>query len=132
MSRLIISFLVIPLIVLAFSTPAKAACFPVYGFWCGADWPPRGRNPRPIDAFDAACMRHDYCYERFGEDDRRCDAGFVQDLHGLFWQYRYLPRPLQLAERYYSTRIGLASGPPPMPMPGDIMGLLGGLLADCE
>lgn len=111
---------------------AVATCFPVYGNWCGDDYPKAGTNPPTRDVFDLACKRHDKCYERQGAGDGSCDRAFVRELRGLHWQYRYLPRPLQWAERYFSLKTGQPVTGGPMPMPGDMMGVLGSLLADCD
>ena len=45
------------------ASPASASpfgCLPIYGNWCGPGHPTSTALP-PVDAFDAACMRHDLC-----------------------------------------------------------------------
>lgn len=54
----------------------------VYGNWCGPDHPKDvAANPSPIDALDAACMRHDLCYTERGFLSCECDAAFTQELY---------------------------------------------------
>lgn len=44
----------------------------IHGNYCG----PGNRGPafKPIDALDAACMRHDACYDTAGYSSCACDA----------------------------------------------------------
>lgn len=105
-------------------------CFPIYGNWCGMDYPPEGTFPPPVDPYDAACMRHDICTGESG-GDAVCDVRFISELHGLAHQFGYLPRPLQWAE--YAIRV--KSGGPwngmPMPTIGDAFGAFSSLTALC-
>ncbi len=56
--------------------------FPVHGNWCGpGDRAAPGGAPRaPVDVLDAACMRHDLCYERRGTLDCGCDIALLEEL----------------------------------------------------
>lgn len=105
-------------------------CMPIYGNWCGANYPPEGTAPPPINAFDAACMRHDLCIAGPGPDNL-CDMAFVGELHSLAVVHGHLPRPLQWAE--YAIR--LKSGGPmtgmPMPTPWDLTGFMSSIAAPC-
>ena len=51
-------------------------CLPLYGNWCGPGHP-RALALPPVDAFDAACMRHDYCTASPGLQTY-CDRAFVE------------------------------------------------------
>lgn len=59
--------------------PTTVGTFPVYGNWCGPDHPRKGTNPPPVDAVDAACRKHDFCYAHkyFACD---CDNQLLADL----------------------------------------------------
>lgn len=111
---------------------AEAKCFPVYGNWCGANYPHPATNPPPVDAFDDACRRHDICWAMTG-GGTGCDLAFVQELHGLAWQYGYLPRPLQWAESLLRMRSGSMPMPwnMPLPSPGDMFGVMDMMGSDC-
>jgi hypothetical protein len=106
--------------------PAAQAfmCMPVYGNWCGPGHPRAGDNPPPVDEFDAACMRHDYCTASPVNSDV-CDVNFVQELRFLAGKYQYLPKPLQWAEYLFRVKSG---GNPmngmPMPTPWDAFGAM--------
>lgn len=104
-------------------------CMPIYGNWCGIDHPSRGWPP-PVDAFDAACMRHDLCAAQPGPD-RGCDIAFVSELRGIAAQVGYLPRPLQWAEYVIRLKAGGPWGGMPMPTPGDAMGVMSSLASPC-
>lgn len=65
----------------------------VYGNWCGPDHPKYLADvtpPAPIDALDAACMRHDQCYDTHGYLACGCDATFTQELREQMAQGRYV------------------------------------------
>lgn len=55
---------------------------PIHGNWCGPGYPKPGENPEPIDSADAACMRHDHCYEEKGYFDCSCDQRLVEEIVG--------------------------------------------------
>ena len=59
-----------------------ADCAPVYGNWCGENYPLPGNNPPPVDGWDEACRDHDKCYEG-GRRKSACDERFVEDLNDL-------------------------------------------------
>ncbi len=86
--------------------------------------------PPPIDAFDAACMRHDFCTAG-PVDQAICDRALLGELHQLAASLGYLPRPLQWVE--YGLRV--KNGGPwtgmPFPGPGDAFGGLSSLFAPC-
>ena len=54
--------------------------FPVYGNWCGPAHPKSSSNPDPIDNIDAACKKHDVCYEKKGYFDCSCNEQLATDL----------------------------------------------------
>ena len=103
-------------------------CLPVYGNWCGPGHPSTQPLP-PVDAYDAACMRHDLC-TAYGPSTP-CDRAFVGELHRLAAQSGYLPRPLQWAEYVIRLKSGGGWGAMPMPSPWDGMGLMSSILAPC-
>ena len=106
-------------VITALLLPAGAAqadpfgCLPLYGNWCGPGHPAAVALP-PVDAFDAACMRHDLCPWA----ETACDRVFVDELHLLAAQTGFLPRPLQWAEYLIRVKAGGGWGDMPMPMPG--------------
>ena len=79
------------LVIVALPLGAMAqVSLPVYGNWCGPDYP---RNPGtaqpPVDALDAACMRHDYCTAAQGRFDCGCDLAFMDELRNTRWPNPY-------------------------------------------
>jgi len=117
------------ILMLAAGNAAAFKCMPIYGNWCGINHPSHGWPP-PVDAFDAACMRHDLCTAHPGSDTA-CDIGFVNELHRIAAQLGYLPRPLQWAEYLIRLKAGGPWGGMPMPTPGDAMGVMSSLAAPC-
>lgn len=117
-----------------FLLPTGAAhafkCLPLYGNWCGPGHPASLALP-PVDAFDAACMRHDDCIAS-PVPETLCDRAFVGELHQLAAQTGYLPRPLQWAEYAIRLKSGGGWGGMPMPTPWDAMGMLSSALAPCQ
>jgi hypothetical protein len=77
-----------------------------YGCWCGAGYPAAGSNPRPVDDWDRACMRHDKCYDTYGDGNPGCDRRFMDDLMQVsrYWG-QPIPGQLQLAESYFFSRM---------------------------
>lgn len=59
-----------------------AECAPVYGNWCGENYPLPGYNPNPVDLWDQACRDHDKCYDS-GNSKAACDNQFLGDLERL-------------------------------------------------
>lgn len=118
------------LLALAFTPAAEAKCFPVYGNWCGANYPPPGTNPPPADAFDNACRNHDLCYAATW-GGAGCDANLLRELNVLRFQYGFLPRPLQWAESMLRMRFGGMPWTMPFPTPGDMFGVMDMMSADC-
>ena len=115
---------------LASSNAHAFKCMPIYGNWCGPDYPPAGTAPPPVDASDAACMRHDLCTAGPGPDTP-CDIALVGELHSLSQRYGYLPRPLQWAEYVIRVKAGGPWGGMPWPGLGDAFGVLSSLAAPC-
>lgn len=115
---------------LSLVAPPAAAfkCMPIYGNWCGIAYPRHGFPP-PVDAFDAACMRHDLCTA--SGPDTPCDVAFVAELHALAARLGYLPRPLQWAEYVIRLKAGGPWGGMPLPTPWDAFGLMSSLAAPC-
>lgn len=122
------------LLLSALLLPAGAAnafkCLPLYGNWCGPGHPAVVALP-PVDVFDAACMRHDYCTAG-PAPEVVCDRAFVGELHQLAAQTGYLPRPLQWAEYVIRLKSGGGWGDMPMPTPWDAMGIMSSVLAPCQ
>ena len=104
-------------------------CTPIYGNWCGINYPAQGWPP-PVDAFDAACMRHDLCTAG-AASNKHCDIAFVTELRGIAAQVGYLPRPLQWAEYLIRVKSGGPWGGMPMPTPWDAFGAMSSLAAPC-
>lgn len=117
-------------LLLPVGTANAFGCLPLYGNWCGPGHPAMVALP-PVDAFDAACMRHDYCLTG-PVPETVCDRAFVGELHQLAAQTGYLPRPLQWAEYAIRVKSGGGWGGAPIPMPGDAMGLFSSLVAPCR
>ena len=58
--------------------------FPLpYGCWCGPTSPFPAPHP-PVDAFDAACRDHDYCYADAEAGEGQC--GFLDE---FVWLYQW-------------------------------------------
>ncbi|MGB5736665.1 MAG: hypothetical protein WBM40_19730 [Thiohalocapsa sp.] len=130
MTRPVILACLTSLMLSGFGTPALAfKCMPIYGNWCGIDYPNHGWPP-PVDAFDAACMRHDLCTA--GPNPQKpCDIAFVNELRGIAARVGYLPRPLQWAEYLIRVKSGGPWGGMPMPTPADAFGAMSSLAAPC-
>ncbi len=74
----------------ALAQSAYPVSLPVYGNWCGPDYPANpARAAPPVDALDAACMRHDMCTAARGSFDCGCDLGLLNELRATRW-----PNPL--------------------------------------
>ena len=109
---------------------AAFKCMPLYGNWCGINHPSYGAPP-PVDAFDAACMRHDLCTASTPAD-RPCDIAFLNELYATAAQVGGMPRSLQWAEYVIRIKVsGPAAGIPPMPTPWDAMGMFSSVTARC-
>jgi len=104
-------------------------CLPLYGNWCGPGHP-SGLALPPVDGFDAACMRHDYCVDGPGPE-ALCDRALVDELNLLASQVGYLPRPLQWVEYVLRVKEGGGWGGMPMPTPWDAAGVMSSLMAPC-
>ena len=57
-----------------------SSIFGLHGEWCGPGRPVEGEKPEPVDDLDAACMDHDYCYEKFLYGRCHCDLKLLLDL----------------------------------------------------
>ena len=81
----------------------------LYGNWCGLDHPKDvAANPPPIDALDAACMRHDLCYTERGFLSCECDAAFTQELYSEMAKKTYTGLELATAR---ATHAHFAASP---------------------
>lgn len=67
--------------VMAAPAGAEGLAFPVHGNWCG----PWHSGGPAVDALDAACMRHDKCYETAGVLNCACDLAFMDELRRMAW-----------------------------------------------
>lgn len=114
---------------LAVSSAHAFKCVPIYGNWCGPGHPNTVALP-PIDVFDAACMRHDYCVGS-PVPETVCDRNFVIEINQLAAQIGYLPRPLQWAEYVIRLKSGGGWGGMPLPLPDDAAGLMSSILTPC-
>ena len=129
MQRSIIA-LVAVMLTTATSQAAAFGCMPLYGNWCGVGHPSHGAPP-PVDAFDAACMRHDLCVVS-SPSDKPCDIAFINELRGIAARVGGMPRPLQWAEYVIRLKAGGPWGGMPMPMPWDAMGAFSSLTSGCR
>ena len=77
-------------------------CQPIYGNWCGKGYPAykvTGYKPDPVDVWDEACMKHDLCYDKDGEDGEEfCDKEFSEELE--FLDRQGIPAPHQIINAY--------------------------------
>lgn len=73
------------------SVSAAQMSVPVYGNWCGPNHPitPSLAGP-PLNALDAACMRHDYCTAARGRFDCGCDLTMMYELRNTQWQNPFI------------------------------------------
>jgi len=84
-----------------------AKCAPVYGNWCGENYPLAGHDPPAVDAWDRACRAHDKCYE-ISENRMSCDDEFTRELRRLSVS-TLAPRELHNAHSWF-TRDGWVGG----------------------
>lgn len=75
------------LLLLLYPLAASAqVSMPVYGNWCGLDHPATlAFSEPPVDALDAACMRHDYCTAARSRFDCGCDLALMGELRNTPW-----------------------------------------------
>ena len=78
---------------------------PVYGCWCGPNFPPEDTNPEPIDEWDKACKEHDLCYRNYGKNDEECDLEFVLNLESISPDIGYAPGQMQAAYGIFKSRL---------------------------
>jgi len=62
---------------------ANKDSFPVYGNYCGINYPKKGENPVPIDKTDLSCKKHDQCYEAMGYFNKKCDKDLIKNLNSV-------------------------------------------------
>ena len=74
-------------------------CAPVYGNWCGKDYPHAGEDPPAVDRWDAACRSHDRCIVA-GKSKDLCDRLFVAELEKLNRQ-QLAPRRMLNAHSWF-------------------------------
>lgn len=109
---------------------AAEASLPIYGNWCG---PGHGGGPT-VDALDAACKKHDECYDRRGYFDCDCDKSLTREVDTLITSRRLTgrARAAALAVRAYFSvspcvrhaRIGNRNVPIPLPPLPDVGGAI--------
>ena len=80
----------------------EVKCQPIYGSWCGKDYPAyeaTGFKPDPVDQWDEACMEHDLCYDQNGKSGiEKCDREFSHRLERL--NISGVPAPHQIINAY--------------------------------
>lgn len=69
-------------LLLALPAQAQGPALPLHGNYCGIG---HSTGLPPIDALDAACMRHDICAAQRGTLDCGCDIGFMNELRAQPW-----------------------------------------------
>lgn len=110
LSTVLILFILLSIITGCTSIAYKAGlkdCAPVYGSWCGENYPNNGANPYPVDDWDNACRAHDKCYDS-GQSKQSCDADFIYRLE--FLSYNQLaPQDMYNAYDYFK-KDGYVSG----------------------
>ncbi|MGM8211168.1 phospholipase [Virgibacillus sp. W0430] len=76
--------------------PKPGFClFPGYN-WCG----PGCRGPgAPINAVDAACKAHDFCYKKYGPSCT-CDRAFLEQLRPLINSHTQQGRQAKIIYNY--------------------------------
>jgi len=74
-------------------------CGPVYGNWCGENYPLAGFNPPAVDNWDRACRAHDHCYES-GEPKKSCDKAFVSEVERLA-EEQMVPQEMMNAHAWF-------------------------------
>ena len=75
-------------------------CGPVYGNWCGENYPLAGNDPAPVDSWDRACRAHDRCYEEGKKSRDSCDSAFIRELSRLS-RTRLAPQRMHNAYSYF-------------------------------
>jgi hypothetical protein len=75
-------------------------CAPVYGNWCGENYPLAGYDPTPVDSWDQACRRHDKCYDS-DQDRRSCDREFRREIERLS-RGRIAPQAMANAHSWFT------------------------------
>ncbi len=81
-----------------------AKCAPVYGNWCGEDYPLDGYNPEPVDVWDGFCRDHDKCYEEAGNmnfNKEQCDKEFVYKIRQESLKRRFIPIAIRNAHEFF-------------------------------
>ena len=58
----------------------KTFYFPIYGHWCGPNYPRAGEDPAPFDTLDGFCRVHDICYAEKGYSDCSCDRALISSI----------------------------------------------------
>ncbi len=85
-----------------YGNTVEVSCQPVYGNWCGKGYPAyetTGFKPEPVDQWDAACKRHDLCYDKYGEKSKdHCDRNFSNELESIY--NSGVPVPHQIVNAY--------------------------------
>lgn len=77
----IISLLICLILTTGCSSQSPVPQSGIYGNWCGAGYPEDIHNARePVDALDATCKKHDFCYADKGYLNCDCDKGLNEEL----------------------------------------------------
>lgn len=89
---------------------------PRYGNYCGAGYTNPSGSTAKLDSLDAACKKHDECYQRCGNDVQckkvNCDPKLSQDLRALNpdprrWKSPPQPEDVNSARWYKPAAQGL-------------------------
>lgn len=75
-------------------------CAPVYGNWCGENYPLTRNDPDEVDDWDSACRTHDKCYES-NSDKRSCNLRFSRELERLS-RTRLAPQAMANAHSWFT------------------------------
>lgn len=109
--------LVLAFTLLVVALPAQAGML-VHGNWCG----PGNRGLPPVDQLDAACMRHDACYDRMGSGNCGCDQAFLNELRHTRWVHPELGKRARAV--YDAISLTPCAGPGMFTKPANFVGEL--------
>jgi hypothetical protein len=97
----IFSFCLLAACAQALYGPGFKSCAPVYGNWCGENYPLTGFDPEPVDSWDRACRTHDLCYDS-GKNKKSCDSKFRRTIRELSHD-RLAPQAMANAYSWFTS-----------------------------